>query len=84
MIQQSFSKGLYSRLGKKEQLRATSIQDSKTKRPRVEIRNKVFEFVLSLFSDNMVALHGFIEMTMQASEKDIRCKLGVAIPLKIY
>ncbi len=96
MIQQSSSKGLYSRLGKKERLRATSskpAQDSKTKRPHVEIRNKVFEFVLLqldecddkdalVFSDNMVALRGFIETTTQASEKDIRCKLGEAIRLK--
>ncbi len=52
MIQQSSSKGLYSRLGKRERLRATKPlskpADSKSKKPRVVVNEKpkVFEFVL--------------------------------------
>ena len=45
MIQQSSSRGVYSRLGKKEQLRATSSKPV-PKKPRFDDKNKIFEFVL--------------------------------------
>lgn len=96
MIQESSSKGLYTRLKKKERLRATSSKSSDTnpKKPRLEVlKQKVFEFVLlhtedcdekdaMLFTESMVALRGFIETTTAASEVDIRKQLGQAIRLK--
>jgi hypothetical protein len=81
---------VYSRLGKKERLRATSSKPV-PKKPRFDDKNKIFEFVLLqveeceddfVLNDNMVVLRGFIETTSQASEKDIRHKLGEAIRLK--
>ena len=75
---------MYSRLEKKEPLRATSSKPV-PKKPRFEDKNKIFEFVLLqleecedafVLNDNMVVLCGFIETTSQASEKDIRHKLG--------
>lgn len=94
MIQQSSSKGLYSRLGKRERLRATKPADTKSKKPRVvNEKPKVFEFVLLqteesdnkgiiVFEENMVALRGFIEISKDANEKVIRSKLGEAIRIK--
>ncbi|CAB4031083.1 Hypothetical predicted protein, partial [Paramuricea clavata] len=97
MIQQSSSKGLYSRLGKKERLRATKpASETKPKKPRVvtDEKPKVFEFVLLqigelcedteiiVYEENMMALRGFIEVTKAATEKDIREKLGEAIRIK--
>ena len=94
MIQQSSSKGLYSRLGKKERLRATKpASETKPKKPRVvtDEKPKVFEFVLLqigelcedteiiVYEENMLALRGFIEVTKDATEKDIREKLGEAM-----
>jgi hypothetical protein len=81
---------VYSRSEKKEPLRATSSKPV-PKKPRFEDKNKIFEFVLLqleecedafVLNDNMVVLCGFIETTSQASEKDIRHKLGEATRLK--
>ncbi|CAB3980212.1 leucine-rich repeat-containing DDB_G0290503 isoform X1 [Paramuricea clavata] len=97
MIGQSSSRGLCSRLNRRERLRATSSKPSTsttTKKPRLE--KKVFEFVLlstedcdgnddkdtMLFSESMVAIRGFIEIPTTASEVDIRTELGKAIQLK--
>ena len=94
MIQQSSSKGLYSRLGKRERLRATKPADAKSKKPRVvNEKPKVFEFVLLqteesddkgilVFEESMVALRGFIDIPKDANEKVIRGKLGEAIRMK--
>ena len=94
MIQQSSSKGLYSRLGKRERLRATKSADTKSKKPRVvKEKPKVFEFVLLqteesddkgilVFEESMVALRGFIDIPKDANEKVIRGKLGEAIRMK--
>ena len=94
MIQQSWSKGLYSRLGKRERLRATKPADAKSKKPRVvNEKPKVFEFVLLqteesddkgilVFEESMVALRGFIDIPKDANEKVIHDKLGEAIRMK--
>jgi hypothetical protein len=92
MIGESSSRGLCSRLNRRERLRATSSKPSSTatKKPRLE--KKVFEFVLFqiedsendtwLFSESMVAIRGFIEIPTTASEEDIRTDLCKAIQLK--
>ena len=93
MIGESSSRGLCSRLNRRERLRATSSKPSSvaTKKPRLE--KKVFEFVLLhigdscendtlLFSESMVAIRGFIEIPTTASEEDIRTELCKAIQLK--
>ena len=93
MIGESSSRGLYSRLNRRERLRATSSKPSSvaTKKPRLE--KKVFEFVLLhiedsfendtlLFSESMVSIRGFIEIPTTASEEDIRTELCKAIQLK--
>ena len=93
MIQQSSSQGLYSRLGKKERLRATKTSESMSKKPRMPEKPKLFEFVLLrsdyglgqetvVFEDRMIVLRGFIEISKTASESDIRGKLGEAIRIK--
>ena len=53
MMHQSTSRGLYSRLGARERLRAASSTNSapsNSKRPKVD-KDKVFEFVLMRFDD---------------------------------
>ena len=93
MIGESSSRGLCSRLNRRERLRATSSKPSSvaTKNPRLE--KKVFEFVLLhiedsgendtlLFLESMVAIPGFIEIPTTASEEDIRTELCKAIQLK--
>lgn len=93
MIQQSSSQGLYSRLGKKERLRATKTSESMSKKPRIPEKPKLFEFVLLtsvnglgqetvVFEDSMIVLRGFVEISKTASESDIRGKLGEAIRIK--
>ena len=96
MIGESSSRGLCSRLNRREWFRATSSKpfSTATKKPRLE--KKVFEVVLFhiedsdnndtdtwLFSESMVAIHGFIEIPTTASEENIQTDLCKAIQLKL-
>ena len=68
--------------------------DTNSKKPHVvNEKPKVFEFVLLqteesdnkgiiVFEKDMVALHGFIDISKDANEKVIRSKLGEVIRMK--
>ena len=93
MIRESSSRGLCSRLNRRERLRATSSTPSSVATKKLRLEKKVFEFVLLriqnscendtlLFSESMVAIHGFIEILTTASEEDIQTELCTTIQLK--
>ena len=93
MIRESSSRGLCSRLNRRERLRATSCKPSSVVTKKSRLEKKVFKFVLLhledscendtlLFSESMVAIRVFIEMLTTASEEDIRTELCKAIQLK--
>lgn len=93
MVRSSSRGGLYSRLGQRERLRATAVSTTgqpDPKKIRRAVESKAFEFVLMKMDDGdamavaeeNVALRGFIQLSSNDKEVDIRKKIGEALRLK--
>lgn len=94
MITSSSSGGLYSRLSRRERLRASSpssqLNNKRSKQEAAPLK-KVFEFVLVnvcaeseswIINDENVALRGLIEITTASNEAEIRSEIGKATRIK--
>ena len=94
MISHSVSNGAFSRLNRRERLRAQSNQRQPANPPKRQKKQekKVLEFVLVdvresegeswSFSEDIVLLRGIIEIDNSASETDVREEIGKAARMK--
>ena len=94
MISHSTSNGAFSRLGRRERLRATSTnrQNENPPKRQKKLERKVFEFVIVdvresggiswSFSEDIVLLRGIIELLNNSSEADVREQIGKAARMK--
>lgn len=92
MISQSVSNGAFSRLGRRERLRATSSLSASNPRrqnpPKNPEEQKIFEFVIVdvresdgstwSFSEDSVLLRGIIQINKSSGEKEVREQIGTA------
>ena len=90
MMTHSASQGVYSRLNKRERLRASTSSSAiphRNKRQKKEVETKAFEFVLMnitleseswAIAEENIALRGLIEITTNSKETDIRQAIGKA------